>query len=120
MNKLQKVNERKKTLDKKRSDLEKLKHELMRDEIAAIFEALGINARPELNYLDHHSNGVTVRYKQEVTSYSMIGKDDVKSNAYCFFEVKSRVKNIEILARVIDAESPDLQTFKQFMMTDKE
>lgn len=99
MSKLAQLEQRRRRLDKKQSEVDLLKRQLIKDGLGAIFEALGITAQPGLHYLDHSSNGVRVVY----------GSGDA------VFNVTTRVDGIELNLNVKDCTDTRLQTFKRLM-----
>lgn len=94
--KLQRLNTSRRNLEVKEKDLNKLHAEVVRNSIDAIFEALGIKSRAELNYNNHHARGVTVSL----------------TNSKDGFEVSAKINGVHIETYVKDETSSRLQTFK--------
>lgn len=113
MNALQKLERVQSRLDAKSKEIDNLRRELIRSDMNAIFEALGISARCELNYLSHTSNNVTVSAQNKLGYGVFDGHPGTNKKPY--FSVESVVNGIEIKLNVIDHTVPQLALFKKLI-----
>lgn len=115
MTKLEQLERKRRRLDSKQTEIDKLKREVIKNTLAAIFEALGINVQVGLNYLSHSSGGVKVSY----VSTSDLGTfgDFHLSQGQSYFTVEAMVKDVKLVTAVLDATSTRLQAFKQLLET---
>lgn len=100
---LQKLDDKKRKLDEKSSEVEKARRALVQTQIQAIFDSIGLKTTVHSGYLNHHVKDVTVSERQGIFDV------DVRSDAMDFkFHVKdhtdSRLKKVKKLVEVFKSD----------------
>jgi hypothetical protein len=104
--KLQKLVDTRRRLDKKQSELDKLRREEYKRSMEAIFEVLGRRTVVPLNATSHHSGGVSISYSDGFPS---------KPSGFMVENKVAGVNGIKLALFVKDESNEHLATFKKLM-----